>query len=141
LPWKQLNSGRTDDDGNEILFATTAAVQVTASGGWEYIDVPIRQGEILTLTGYTGDDLIDNELILPTEYGYDDDLSDDYPSIRVTVNDIQWTRLSDFYLDVITPNSDNVYMFIYDRYRRNKVVFNSGRNVPIYYRYDYHYST
>jgi hypothetical protein len=130
LPWRQLNSGRTDDDGNEILFATTAAVQVTASGGWEYIDVPIRQGEILTLTGYTGDDLIDNELILPTEYGYDDDLSDDYPSIRVTVNDIQWTRLSDFYLDVITPNSDNVYMFIYDRYRRNKVVFNSGRNVP-----------
>jgi hypothetical protein len=61
-------------------------------------------------------------LILPTEYGYDDDLSDDYPSIRVTVNDIQWTRLSDFYLDVLTPNSDDVYMFIYDRYRRNKVV-------------------
>lgn len=130
LPWKQLNSGRTDTDGNEILFATTAAVQVTATGGWTYVDVPIRQGELLELTGYTGDDLIDNELILPTEYAYDDDLTDDYPSIRVTVNDIQWTRLSDFYLDVITPNTDDVYMFIYDRYRRNKIVFNSGRNVP-----------
>lgn len=130
LPWKQLNSGRTDTDGNEILFATTAAVQVTANGGLQYIEVPIRQGELVTLTGYTGDDLIDNELILPTEYGYDDDLSDDYPSIRVTVNDTEWTRLSDFYLDVLTPNSDDVYMFIYDRYRRNKVVFNSGRNIP-----------
>ncbi len=130
LPWKQLNSGRTDTDGNEILFATTAAVQVTAAGGWTYIDVPIRQGELVTLTGYTGDDLVDNELILPTEYGYDDDLSDNYPSIRVTVNDTEWTRLSDFYLDVLTPNSDDVYMFIYDRYRRNKIVFNSGRNVP-----------
>ncbi|MFX1495674.1 MAG: hypothetical protein ACFFBZ_15425, partial [Promethearchaeota archaeon] len=83
LPWKQINSGRSDSDGNEILFATTASVQVTASGGgWTYIDVPVRQGELITLTGYTGDDLIDNELILPTEYGYDDDLSDDYPSIR-----------------------------------------------------------
>lgn len=130
LPWKQLNSGRTDTNGNEILFATTAAVQVTANGGTAYLDVPVRQGELVTITGYTGDDLIDNELILPTEYGYDDDLSDDYPSVRVTVNDIEWTRLSDFYLDVITPNTDDVYMFIYDRYRRGKVVFNSGRNVP-----------
>ena len=39
-------------------------------------------------------------------------------------------RLSDFYLDVLTPNTDDVYMLIYDRYRRNKIVFNSARNVP-----------
>ena len=130
LPWKQLNSGRSDSDGNEILFATTASKQVTASGDPTTINVPIRQGEVVTLTGYTGDDLIDNELILPIEYAFDDDLSDDYPSVRVTVNGTEWTRLSDFYLDVITPNTDNVYMFVYDRYRRSKIVFNSGRNVP-----------
>lgn len=130
LPWKQLNSGRSDTDGNEILFATTSDVQVTGLDGWTYIDVPVRQGTLIELIGYTGDDLIDNELILPTEYAYDDDVSDDLPSIRLTVNDIQWTRLSDFYLDVITPDSDDVYMFVYDRYRRSKVVFNSGRNVP-----------
>lgn len=131
LPWKQLNSGRSDSDGNEILFATTASKQVTASGDPTTINVPIRQGEVVTLTGYTGDDLIDNELILPVEYAFDDDLSDDYPSVRVTVNGTEWTRLSDFYLDVITPNTDNVYMFVYDRYRRSKIVFNSGRNVPV----------
>jgi hypothetical protein len=132
LPWKQLNSGRQDSDGNEILFATTQSVQVTASntGGYTVIDVPIRQGEISDITGYTGDDLIDNELILPTEYAYDDSLTDDLPSVRVTVNDTEWTRLSDFYLDVIPNVSDNVYMFIYDRYRRNKILFNSARNVP-----------
>jgi len=131
LPWKQLNSGRQDpDEGNEILFATTQSVQVTASGNWTTIDVPIRQGQINEITGYTGDDLIDNELILPTEYAYDDSLTDDIPSVRVTVNDTEWTRLSDFYLDVIPDASDNVYMFIYDRYRRNKIVFNSSRNVP-----------
>jgi hypothetical protein len=131
LPWKQLNSNRQDpEEGNEILFATTASVQVTATGGQTIIDVPVRQGELFDLTGYTGDDLIDNELILPTEYAYDDDLTDTLPSIRVTVNSTEWTRLSDFYLDVIPDASDNVYMFIYDRYRRNKLVFNSSRNVP-----------
>jgi hypothetical protein len=131
LPWKQLNSGRQDaQEGNEILFATTASVQATASGNWATIAVPVRQGQITDITGYTGDDLIDNELILPTEYSYDDDLTDALPSIRVTINDTEWTRLSDFYLDVIPEISDNVFMFVYDRYRRNKVVFNSSRNVP-----------
>jgi hypothetical protein len=131
LPWKQLNSGRQDPtEGNEILFATTKSVQVTASGSNTIINVPIRQGEIVDLTGYTGDDLIDNELILPQEYSYDDDLLDDIPSIRVTVNDTEWTRLDDFYSDLIPNVSDNVYTFIYDRYRRNKLVFNSSRNVP-----------
>ena len=102
LPWKQLNSGRQDaEEGNEILFATTASVQATASGNWTTIPVPARQGQITDITGYTGDDLIDNELILPTEYSYDDDLTDELPSIRVTVNDTEWIRLSDFYLDVI----------------------------------------
>lgn len=129
LPWKQLNSGRSDTNGNEIFFATTASVQVTASGSNTIMNVPVRQGQIIDLTGYTGDDLIDNELILPAEYGYDDDLSDTLPSVRVTVNDTEWTRLSDFYLDSI-DDSDNVYTFIYDRYRRNKIVFNSAFNVP-----------
>ena len=131
LPWKQLNSGRTDpNEGNEILFATTSSVQVTASGSTTTINVPVRQGQLVDLTGYTGEDLIDNELILPAEYSYDDDLTDSIPSVRVTVNDTEWTRLSDFYDDLIPNVSDDVYVFIYDRYRRNKVVFNSSRNVP-----------
>ena len=131
LPWKQLNSGRQDDtEGNEILFGTTASVQVTATGTSTNLDLPVRQGEILDLTGYTGDDLIDNELILPQEYAYDDDLTDELPSVRVTVNNTEWTRVSDFYLDVLPSDSDNVYMMIYDRYRRGKIVFNSARNVP-----------
>ncbi len=139
LPWKQLNSGRQDpEEGNEIKFATTSSTQVTATGNPTLISVPARQGIVTDITGYTGDDLIDNELILPTEYAYDDDLTDELPSIRVTVNNDEWTRLSDFYLDVIPNTSDeddisvedDVYIFIYDRYRRNKVVFNSAFNVP-----------
>ena len=130
LSWKQLNSDRKDTDGNEILFATTSSVQVTATGSSTVISVPVRQGTIVDLTGYSGDDLIDNELILPAEYSYDDDLTDELPSVRLTVNNNEWTRLSDFYLDIIPENSDNVYMFVYDRYRRDKILFNSSRNVP-----------
>jgi len=136
LPWKALNSGRTTDDGDSILFATTASVEVTASGNSIVFDLPIRQGQVIDLENYSGDDLIDNELILPVQYSYDDDLTDVYPTVRVLVSpatatlQTEWERVSDFYLDLIPQVSDNVYMFIYDRYERNKVVFNSSRNVP-----------
>lgn len=137
LPWKEVDSGRLNStDGNNIIFATTESVQVTASGTTATFSLPLKQGEIVDLENYSGDDLIDNELILPIDYAYDDDLTDIYPTIRVLVSpstgtqSTQWTRVSDFYLDLIPQVSDNVYMFIYDRYRRSKVVFNSSRNVP-----------
>lgn len=133
--WKQLKSGRTDSNDNEIQFATTSSVEVTASSSSETIRVPVRQGIITTLTGYTGDDLIDNELILPEQYAYDDDLDDSLPSIKVTINDIEWARISDFYENLLPENQtgtieNDVYMFVYDRYERNKLVFNSSRNIP-----------
>lgn len=131
LPWKQLTSGRISEDGDEIKFATTTSVQVTASGPLTVLSVPIRQGEVIQLTGYTGKDLIDNELILPEEYSYDDDILDNIPTIEVRVNGEIWTRLSDFYDNLIPQTDNNVYMFVYDRYRRNKVVFNTSRNVPV----------
>ena len=136
LPWKALNSGRTTDDGDSILFCTTASTEVTASSDTTIFPLQIRQGQILDLENYSGDDLIDNELILPIDYSYDDDLTDIYPTVRVLISpgtgtqQTEWTRVSDFYLDLIPQVSDDVYMFIYDRYERMKVVFNSARNVP-----------
>jgi hypothetical protein len=39
--------------------------------------------------------------------------------------------VSDFYDELSALiNEDNVYMFVYDRYGRSKLVFNSARNVP-----------
>jgi hypothetical protein len=137
LPWKSLNSGRLNDvDGNSIIYSTTATTQVTASGPGISFPLNVRQGEIVDLENYSGDDLIDNELILPIDYAYDDDLTDEYPSVRVLVSpaagtqQTEWSRVSDFYLDLIPQVSDDVYMYIYDRYERMKVVFNSSRNVP-----------
>lgn len=132
-PWKQLRSGRTTpDEGDAILFATTTTTSAICSGSSVTIDVPIRQGEVQEITNYKGTDIIDNDLILPLEYAYDDDLDDTNPSIEVTVNGTIWTRTSDFYDDIIIQeeDTDNVYMFIYDRYQRNIIRFNSARNVP-----------
>jgi hypothetical protein len=137
LPWKEVNSGRLNvDDGNSIIYATTASVQVTASGPTVSFALPMRQGQVVDLENYSGDDLIDNELILPVDYAYDDDLTDIYPTVRVLISpstgtqSTEWVRVSDFYLDLIPQVSDNVYMFIYDRYERSKIVFNSARNIP-----------
>jgi len=131
--WKQVNSGRSTEDGDSIKFATTAIQSVTVSGSSVTIQVPVRQGIVTRIDGYTGDDLIDNELLLPTDYAYDDDLDDYLPTIEVTVNDAvdPWERVSNFYTNLIPPINDNVYMFVYDRYQRNKIQFSSSRNVPV----------
>ena len=129
-PWVQFNSGRSTEDGDPINFATTASLTAPCSGSSTTFGVPIRQGIVTEIFNYTGDDLIDNELLLPISYAYDDDLSDDLPSIQVAINGVEWLRVSDFYTDLIPPVNDNVYMFVYDRYERNKLVFNTSRNVP-----------
>lgn len=130
-PWKQFDSGRTTSIEEAIKFSTISTTEVTCTGTTTIISVPMRQGTVVNLTGFTGNDLVDNELVLPSNYAYDEDLNDDLPSIQVSVNDEIWTRISDFY-DDIDPltNIDNVYMFVYDRYERSKIVFNSSRNIP-----------
>ena len=127
-PWKMLNSGRETLDGEAIKFATTAQQSVTCSGSSVTFGLPIRQGEVQNLTDYKGTDLIENELLLPTDYAYDDDLDDSLPSVQLDVNVVnRWNRIEDFYEDLITEGIDDVYMFVYDRYRRTKVLFNSTR--------------
>ncbi|MCK4500553.1 hypothetical protein KAU11_08640, partial [Candidatus Babeliales bacterium] len=131
-PWKMVNSGRSTDDGESITFSTTTSQSVTCTGASETFGIDIRQGTVQNLDGFRGTDIIENELLLPSDYAYDDDLNDDSPSILLVVNDItEWERTRDFYDDLITAEEgDDVYMFVYDRYRRNKILFNSARNVP-----------
>jgi len=71
--------------------------------------------------------------LLPTDYAYDDDLDDELPTIQLVLNDesYPWERVGNFYTDLIPPVNDNVYMFIYDIYQRNKIQFSSTRNVPV----------
>lgn len=127
----QLTSSEEDDEGNAILFANTILYSQTPTASSFEFDMKVRQGEIVDLTGYTGNNLIDNELLLPSNYAYDSNLDDEYPSLQVYINDELWNRISDFY-DELSPLSqeDNVYMFVFDRYQRSKLLFSSSRNVP-----------
>jgi len=132
-PWKQVNSGRATEDGDSIKFATTTSVTVTCNGPSVELTLPVRQGIVTAIDNYTGDDLIEDELLLPTDYAYDDDLDDDLPTIQLTVNDasLPWERVGNFYTNLIPPVNQDVYMFVYDRYQRNKIQFSSSRNVPV----------
>lgn len=136
--WKQMECSTEQQEGTNIKYATTIATTNTCtttdtSAGTYYFNVYARQGEVINLTGYKGSDLIDNELLLPMyDYAYDDDVDDENNLVVVEVNICgeRWTRVSDFYDDITPTSTDNVYMMVYDRYRRTKIVFNSSRNVP-----------
>ena len=136
--WKQIECSEQQYEGSNIKYATTiptletVTLADTADGDYTF-DIYVRQGEVISLTGYKGSDLVDNELILPTyDYAYDDDLDDsnNLVVVELTVNSAVWTRISDFYDELTPTTTDNVYMMVYDRYERTKIMFNSSRNVP-----------
>ena len=130
--WSQMECPDDTYEDETIKYSNTTQYSGTlTSSASTTFNINVRQGEVTTLSGYTGSDLIDNELLLPTGYGYDNDLDDTLPSIEVSVDDVPWERISDFY-DSLSAlyTEDNVYMFVYDKYNRSKVMFNSGRNVP-----------
>ncbi len=119
-------------DSEAIKFANTTLYSYTPTGTGDFtFDMVVKQGEVTELTGYTGDDLVDNELVLPSNYAYDNDLEDNYPSLSLFVNGNKWVRLSDFYDDLsLLQDVQDVYQFVYDRYKRSKIVFSSSRSVP-----------
>jgi len=128
--WHRISS--TKKYGTEIInFCTTSTRTVTASGSLTTISVPVVQGDLVTLS-YTGNDLVDNELTLPTyNYAHDDDVDDAIQSMELTVNGTPWSRISDFYDEIgALTDVDTVFMMQYDKYERTKIVFSSSRSVP-----------
>ncbi len=130
--WHQITSSAEDEDGSAIKFCTTQSWSISAGSVPYTFGLSVRQGEVTSLGTYTGDDFVDNELILPQEdYGYDDFLLDENVSIEISVNDEIWTRVSDFYDELSgLQDNDEVYKFEYDKYQRYKLVFSPSRTVP-----------
>ena len=128
--WHRIASTKKYDTG-VINFATTSSKTLTASGSSTTTNLPVVQGELVTLA-YTGKDLIDNELTLPTyNYAHDDDVDDIIQSMELTVNGTPWSRISDFYDEIgALVDVDTVFMMQYDKYERTKIVFSSSRSVP-----------
>ncbi len=92
------------------------------------LTVNAREGYI-TRYDYTGADISDNKIYLPVNtYDYDDDLEDTAETIKVYINNLKWTRLSDWFEEIETTS--NAYMFKYDKYGRYYIEFSDSRNVP-----------
>jgi hypothetical protein len=136
--WKQIEcSDVEDDDGNIMKFATIEDTIINVPVASPYVStytftVPIRQGIVYNVS-YTGEDIIDNIISLPTyNFDYDNDLEDQSPSIELSVNGTVWTRVSDFY-DLLSglENEQNIYMLRYNKYQKYIIEFSSSRNVPI----------
>ena len=135
--WKTFETGLASADGDAIYYTTTTSYTETVPSTASYsFDVKTIQGDVWDSDtegmSYKGEDLIDNAIILPLySYGYDDNLDDDYPSVEVSVDDVVWTRVSDFYENLSGLTIDNnVYMMKFDKYKRYKAEFSDTRNVP-----------
>lgn len=134
-PWQMFNTGLQTDAGDNIYYTITDDYTHTVeTPGIQTFNIYMRQGIIESLS-YTGEDLIDNTIIIPF-HNYD---YGTFPytitAIDTWVNNEKWKRTDDFYdllsglLDLRGDN-DNVFMFKYDKYRRYILQFNSSRNVP-----------
>jgi len=138
--WHKIASDKQTDAGDAINFATTKSQTFTASSAEEEVEVEVSivQGDVIGPLSYTGEDIIDNEIILPTyNYAFDDDIDDSIDTIELTVNGTTWDRISDFYdelsalsLAIDEAATNNVYMMRFDKYKRSKIVFSSSRSVP-----------
>ena len=134
--WSKIASTKTYDN-TVINFATTRRLLLTGNASSELTDdLPVVQGDVVSYE-YTGNDIIDNEIILPLQhFATDDDVDDTVNTVELTVNGTKWIRVSDFYDDISLIKAeivdiDTVYMVQYDRYKRYKIVFSSSRSVPV----------
>ena len=132
--WTQIDSTE-EYDGDIIKFATTIPHTENIPSGATFpydFDIPVRQG-VVTEIDYTGDSIIDNELVLPLKnFAYDDDLDDDNVSIELSVESILWSRISNFYDEISALSTqNNVYKFVYNKYQQYAITFSNTRQVPI----------
>lgn len=130
--WKEVNTDNNTTYNSEVIpFTATNDVFQVVDSFPVSLTVPISQGSVRTYQ-FHGRDLIDNNLYLPSlDFGYDDNLDDDYPSVEVRVNGSSWYRVNDFYEDLSgLENQDHVYVLRYNKYAQYVVGFSSVRSVP-----------
>lgn len=122
----------TTEDGTTFVntISYNFTVPLTASGAYT-MEIGVKQGTRTQLT-YIGSDLVDFELYLPNrQFDHDDNLTNSQKSIRVYINDEEWTRVGNFYEDFSElENVNNVYTFKYDKNQNYILTFSPSRNYP-----------
>ena len=130
--WQSFNTGLKTDDGNDIKYTLTQPLSINTESTTEAtFELNLREGDIEVLE-YRGEDVIDNNIILPFHHFDHGEYPFDTSSISVFNNDEEWNRIHDFYDDFSgLYNDDNVYVLSYDKYNRYILEFSGARSVPI----------
>ncbi len=138
-PWQSIGTGLSTDDGNDIIFTNTEHLYTTlttdtsgASGSVDHhtFNLIMREGEVEEVL-YRGEDIIDNQIILPFKNFDHGQFPFNTPSISLSINDTEWLRINDFYDDIsgLTDETE-VYRFLFDKYQRYTINFASSRKIP-----------
>jgi len=130
--WQSINTGLKKEDSTEIFYNLTIPLttNVSTSGNTFTFDIEMREGTMETLR-YRGEDMIDNNIILPFKEYDHGSYPFEVPSIRFISNDIQWTRIDEFYDNMSGLNvDDNIFVLSYDKYNRYNIGFSNSRNTP-----------
>jgi len=122
----------TEDE--EVEFITTKDyffdIPAGHSGPFTF-EVGVKQGRIEKLN-YTSNDIVDFKILLPTRnYDHDDNTQNEEHSVKVFINNEQWTRSPNFFeLFSGYEIDENIYMFNYNKYRNYVVEFSPLFNNP-----------
>lgn len=121
------------ENGDNVYYMTTKEYIINIpedlDGGEYTFTIPMKEGNYFTKE-YTGDDIVDNKIIIPF-HTFDHDVIpyDQNPSIALYVNEEMWTRTDDF-RHTILEDEDKLYMLEYDKYQRYNITFSPTHNVP-----------
>ncbi len=136
--WQPIDIGLESIDGKALSYNSTKEYIIKVSDtehplidnkvSFEFF---LKEGDIETLN-FKYKDIINNEIILPF-HNYDHGTYPfTVPSISVEVNGEEWLRVHDFYdnMSGLQEEQDDVYMFMFDKYNRYTVRFDTSRKVP-----------
>lgn len=138
-PWMSIDTGAKSVNDTELSYNTTSETIIDVDDNNNpLIDNKVefnfymKEGDIERFI-FNHNDMIDNEIILPF-HSYDyGNYPFIVPSIFVSINDEEWIRVHDFYdymSGLENDIGDKVYMFVYDKYHRNILRFDTSREVP-----------
>ena len=136
-PWQKIDIGQRVLNNTALSYNTTkefifdVGVDVPIINNTVNIEFFMKEGNIEVLN-FSHKDIVNNEIFLPFHTYDHGSFPFSVPAIEVTVNGEKWKRVNDFYDDMsgLREKEDNVYMFVYDKYRRYVLRFDTSRRVP-----------
>lgn len=118
------------ESGLEFVNTKDYTITMPSSGSYSF-SIGLKEG-VHTNLEYIGGDLVDYEIYLPNrKYDHDNNQTNNENSIRLYVNDTEWTRVNNFYESYSElSNEENVYTLSYDKNQNYIVTFSPTRNYP-----------